>query len=96
MFHPIRELSGGQKAKLLLTKMMLDGVNVLVLDEPTRNFSAPLRSPGKSGVPGLRRQRISVSHDRKFLTEVCDKVYRLTESGLIPVEKADLHQEESL
>ena len=38
MFHPIRDLSGGQKAKLLLTKFMLDKTDVLILDEPTRNF----------------------------------------------------------
>ena len=43
MEHPIRELSGGQKAKVLL-KMSLSGANVLILDEPTRNFS-PLSGP---------------------------------------------------
>ena len=90
MFHAIGELSGGQKAKLLLTKFMLDGSNVLILDEPTRNFS-PLSGPRVrqvlSGFPGVI---ISVSHDRKFLTEVCDKLYSLTEYGLIPVDKNDL------
>lgn len=39
MEHPIRELSGGQKAKVLLLRMSLSGANVLILDEPTRNFS---------------------------------------------------------
>lgn len=93
MFHPIRELSGGQKAKLLLTKMMLDGVNVLIMDEPTRNFS-PLSGPQVRAVlRDFGGSIISVSHDRKFLTEVCDKVYRLTENGLIPVEKENLYQE---
>lgn len=96
MFHPIRELSGGQKAKLLLTKMMLDGVNVLVMDEPTRNFS-PLSGPRVRAVlRDFGGSVISVSHDRKFLTEVCDKVYHLTENGLAPVEKENLYQEESL
>ncbi len=38
MEHPIRELSGGQKAKVLLLRMSLSGANVLILDEPTRNF----------------------------------------------------------
>ena len=38
MDHPIRELSGGQKAKVLLLKMSLSNANVLILDEPTRNF----------------------------------------------------------
>ncbi len=44
MQHAIRELSGGQKAKIFLLKMNLSGANVLVLDEPTRNFS-PLSNP---------------------------------------------------
>ncbi len=39
-----RELSGGQKAKVLLLRMSLSGANVLILDEPTRNFS-PLSGP---------------------------------------------------
>jgi len=90
MAHPIRELSGGQKAKLLLTKMMLDGVNVLILDEPTRNFS-PISGPRvREALADYEGTVISVSHDRKFLTQVCDKLYRLTENGLLPVEKEDL------
>ena len=44
MEHPIRELSGGQKAKVLLLKLSMSGANVLILDEPTRNFS-PLSGP---------------------------------------------------
>ena len=39
---------------------------------------------------------ISVSHDRKFLSQVCDKLYRFTENGLAPVEKDDLSKEVSL
>lgn len=83
MNHPIAELSGGQKAKILLLKMSLSGANVLLLDEPTRNFS-PLSGPVirrmLADFPGAI---ISISHDRKFMEEVCDKVYCLTESGLI-------------
>ena len=79
---PIGRLSGGQKAKLLFVKMALSGYNVLLLDEPTRNFS-PLSNPVIRGI--LRAFGgciISVSHDRKFIREVCDKVYLLSESGL--------------
>ena len=86
MSHPIRELSGGQKAKLFLLKMSLSGANVLILDEPTRNFS-----PLSGGVlrhllkefPGAI---ISISHDRKYIEEVCDKRYVLTKEGLIQEE----------
>lgn len=82
MSHPIAELSGGQKAKVLLLKMSLSDANVLVLDEPTRNFS-PLSGPVIRGLlkefPGAI---ISVSHDRKYINEVCDKVYRLCSDGI--------------
>ncbi len=90
MAHPIRELSGGQKAKLLLTKMMLDGVNVLILDEPTRNFS-PISGPRvREALADYQGTIISVSHDRKFLAEVCDTLYRFTEKGLVPMDRGDL------
>ncbi|MBO4825178.1 MAG: ABC-F family ATP-binding cassette domain-containing protein, partial [Lachnospiraceae bacterium] len=87
MDHPIRALSGGQKAKVFLLKMSLSDANVLILDEPTRNFS-PLSGPVIRGIlkdfPGAI---ISISHDRKYISEVCDTVYELTESGLKAVEK---------
>lgn len=82
MDHPISELSGGQKAKVLLLKMSLSGTNVLILDEPTRNFS-PLSGPVirrmLAEFPGAI---ISISHDRKYIGEVCTTVYQLTELGL--------------
>ena len=90
MFHPIRALSGGQKAKLLLTRMMLEGSDVLVLDEPTRNFS-PLSGPRvREVLRSYGGSIIAVSHDRKFLMEVCDKLYTFTESGLVLTEKEDV------
>jgi len=83
MFRPARELSGGQKAKLLLLKLSLSETNVLLLDEPTRNFS-PLSGPEiRALLRGFPGAIISVSHDRRYLAEVCDTVYRLTEDGLV-------------
>ena len=82
MEHPIGEMSGGQKAKLLFIKLILDGANVLVLDEPTRNFS-PLSNPViREILRAFRGTIISVSHDRKYMEEVCDKLYGLTGEGL--------------
>ena len=82
MDHPIGELSGGQKAKLFLLKMTISKANVLVLDEPTRNFS-PLSGPViREMLRAFPGAIISVSHDRKFLSEVCETVYELTEEGL--------------
>ena len=82
MEHPIRELSGGQKAKVLLLKLSMSGANVLILDEPTRNFS-PLSGPViRKMLREFPGAIISVSHDRKYLSEVCDKIYRLMPEGL--------------
>lgn len=82
MDHPIGELSGGQKAKLFLLRMSMRGANVLILDEPTRNFS-PLSNPViRQLLKNYTGAVISVSHDRKYISEVCDTVYELTESGL--------------
>ena len=84
--HKIRELSGGQKAKLFFLKMILDGANVLILDEPTRNFS-PLSGPVIRGIlEDFAGCIISVSHDRKYLGQVCDTLYRLTPQGLEEAE----------
>ncbi len=85
--HSIGELSGGQKAKLFFLKMILDGANVLLLDEPTRNFS-PLSGPViRSILGGFGGAILSVSHDRKYLREVCDVLLELTPEGLRPVEE---------
>ena len=78
----IAELSGGQKAKLLLVKLILDKSQILILDEPTRNLS-PLSNPVVRQI--LREYKgciISVSHDRKFIEEVGNVVYKLDAEGL--------------
>ena len=60
----------------------MSGANVLILDEPTRNFS-PLSNPV---VRALLKQYkgavISASHDRKYIYEVCDRVCELTKRGI--------------
>lgn len=82
MTHTLAQLSGGQKAKIFLLKMSMSGANVLVLDEPTRNFS-PLSGPViRQMLKEFPGAVISISHDRKYMTEVCDKIYRLTKTGL--------------
>jgi ATPase subunit of ABC transporter with duplicated ATPase domains len=82
MTGKIGSLSGGQKAKILFLEMVLKNANVLLLDEPTRNFS-PLSAPVvRKALKEFGGTTISVSHDRKYLQEVCDVVYEMTENGL--------------
>lgn len=89
MEHAIRDLSGGQKAKLLLLKMSMEHRNVLILDEPTRNFS-PLSGPViRELIRDFPGAIISVSHDRKYIGECCDRVLMLGEDGLSEVKEKE-------
>lgn len=85
MDHALSELSGGQRAKLYFSKMILDRAEVLVLDEPTRNLS-PLSGPEiRAALKDFGGCIIAVSHDRKFIAEVFHEVLLLDEEGLHPV-----------
>ncbi len=79
---PISELSYGQRAKLIILKMILEKKNVLVLDEPTRNLSVTSNPVIRKILKNYKGCILSVSHDRKFLKEVCDVVYKLNKDGL--------------
>ena len=81
MNHPIKSLSGGQQAKLLLIKIDLAGQNVLLLDEPTRNFSPLSQHELRQLLHSFPGAILTVSHDRAFLQEVCDLVYEMTATG---------------
>ena len=86
MQHKMEELSGGQKAKILLLKMSMSESNVLILDEPTRNFS-PLSNPViRTMLQNYKGAILTVSHDRKYIKEVADRVYELTDKGLIEIK----------
>lgn len=82
MTHSVTNLSGGQKAKLFLAKMVLSHHNVLLLDEPTRHFSPtsqPLIRQMLADFPGAM---ISISHDRAFIKEIGKTIYQLNAQTL--------------
>ena len=86
MLYTIGDISNGSKAKLFLLKFVLDGVNVLLLDEPTRNVS-PLSNPViREALSSFHGCIIAVSHDRKYIEEVPEKVYQLTPDGLFQLQ----------
>jgi ATPase subunit of ABC transporter with duplicated ATPase domains len=86
MICSIDNLSGGSKAKLILLKLILDKCDVLLLDEPTRNVS-PLSNPIiRASLKKYGGTIISISHDRKYINEVCNKIYELILSGIKSVD----------
>ena len=78
----IKDLSNGSKAKLILMKLVLEKCDILILDEPTRNVS-PLSNPVIRRVLNeFGGTIISISHDRKYIEEVADKIYQLSSDGI--------------
>lgn len=89
MTGKIKNLSNGTKAKLFLIKLVLENCNVLILDEPTRNVS-PLSNPViRSVLHDFKGTIISISHDRKYLHEVVNDIYELTNDGLYRINYLD-------
>ena len=85
MDHRVGDLSSGQQAKLFLLRIEMSDPNVLILDEPTRNLS-PLSGPViRQMLRNFSGAVISVSHDRRFISKVCDTVYELGPDGLSDV-----------
>ena len=74
VFRPVRELSGGEKARLSLVKVMLSGANVLVLDEPTNHLDIPAREAIEEALELFPGAVILVSHDRYLLDKVAGRI----------------------
>lgn len=78
----IGDLSGGERFKYRFLKLLALNPDVLLLDEPTRNFS-PLTTPVLcQALAQYGGAIISVSHDRRYLKEVASTIYELTSEGL--------------
>ena len=82
MLYPLSSLSGGQKAKLFLLKMVLEEKNVLLLDEPTRNLSPFSARMLDSLLDSFQGCALIVSHDASFIERRHFPVMTLTEKGI--------------
>lgn len=83
MIQPISSYSGGQKAKIILLIQILNDVDIIVMDEPTRNLS-PLSNPVfRTILSNFNGGILMVTHDRKMIEEVGTIVYELTKDGLL-------------
>lgn len=81
VFKPISQLSGGEKARLLLLKLMLARHNLLLLDEPTNHLDITSREALEQALDGYTGTVLIVSHDRYFINRMADRILRLTQDG---------------
>jgi len=77
VFKEIGTLSGGQKARLVLLKLVLDGANCLVLDEPTNHLDIMARETVEAALTAFDGTVLVVSHDRYFINEIADRIWEL-------------------
>lgn len=82
---PIRKLSGGEKRRLFLLRILMDAPNVLLLDEPTNDLDIPTLEVLEDFLDSYGGIVITVCHDRYFLDRVVDKLFVFTGSGHIEV-----------
>ncbi len=82
VFLPIGSLSGGEKARLSLLKLMLSGANVLLLDEPTNHLDIESKEVFEEALLDFPGTCIIVSHDRYFLNRIPTRIMELTEAGM--------------
>jgi ATP-binding cassette subfamily F protein uup len=70
---PVGDLSGGEKRRLQLTRLLMDSPNVLLLDEPTNDFDIETLTELEDLLDSYGGTLIVISHDRYFLERVCDR-----------------------
>ncbi|NLN14576.1 MAG: ABC-F family ATP-binding cassette domain-containing protein [Tissierellia bacterium] len=82
IFKEIADLSGGEKGRLSLLKLMLSKANFLLMDEPTNHLDIDSKEVLEDALLDYEGTVLVISHDRYFLNRVADKILELTEDGI--------------
>ncbi len=83
VFKKVGVLSGGEKARCMLSKMMLEAGNVIILDEPTNHLDLESITSLNNGLIKFDGELLFSSHDHQFVQTIANRIIELTEDGLI-------------
>lgn len=83
VFLKVGSLSGGEKARLTLAKLMMSGANTLILDEPTNHMDIESREVFEEALMDFEGTSVIVSHDRYFLEKIPTRILELTPEGAV-------------
>lgn len=86
VFAPIQLLSGGERSRVSLVKLMLNKDNFLLLDEPTNHLDADSREALEKALDGYDGTILAVSHDRYFINRFANRVFVLSQQGITVYE----------
>ncbi len=83
VYKPVKVLSGGEKVRCMLSRMMMFGANVLVLDQPTNHLDLESITAVNNGLMDFKEVVLFSSHDHQFVETVANRVIKFTENGLV-------------
>jgi ATP-binding cassette subfamily F protein 3 len=86
VFKKIKVLSGGERARVALIRLLLSGANLLLLDEPTNHLDMESRAALSDALESYQGTLILVSHDRELLQNVCNQFYLVRAGSIIALE----------
>ncbi len=85
IFKQVGDLSGGEKGRLALAKLIYSQKNVLVLDEPTNHLDIPSRESLEAALENYPGTILAVSHDRFFLDQIATQIFSFEDEGRIEI-----------
>ena len=83
VFKPVNVLSGGERVRCMLSRMMMFGANVLVLDQPTNHLDLESITALNNGLISFKGNILFASHDHEFIQTAANRIMQLTPDGLI-------------
>ncbi len=83
VFKKVKDLSGGEKARLCMAKLMLKNANFLLLDEPTNHLDINSKEALEDALKNYQGTILAISHDRYFVNKIATRILELTPEGVV-------------